>query len=76
MKTLDVMKGYKAKLISTIVDSAVKEDVKQGYKAKLISTIVDLVISKCLYGGYKAKLISTIVDRGIWLNATKAIKPN
>ena len=33
--------GYKAKLISTIVDIVVAPAFVWGYKAKLISTIVD-----------------------------------
>ena len=34
--------GYKAKLISTIVDSCFRPLNLPGYKAKLISTIVDI----------------------------------
>ena len=36
------MMGYKAILISTIVDKASSSPAKIGYKAILISTIVDI----------------------------------
>ena len=55
--------GYKANLISTIVDKPAATDKRQqGYKANLISTIVDLNPLKKDKKGYKANLISTIVD--------------
>jgi len=37
-----VLAGYKAKLISTIVDTNSEIKKGAGYKAKLISTIVDM----------------------------------
>ena len=71
------MQGYKAKLISTIVDAAQFRDRIVGYKAKLISTIVDSAVKEDVKQGYKAKLISTIVDLYHKLPLRPlAIKPN
>ena len=38
---LRLLPGYKAILISTIVDTERADEIKSGYKAILISTIVD-----------------------------------
>ena len=54
--------GYRANLISTIVDKAVERDNDVGYRAILISTIVDHQCRHCRSAGYRANLISTIVD--------------
>ncbi len=54
--------GYKANLISTLVDSNTSMTCSVGYKANLISTLVDYGHIKENVQGYKANLISTLVD--------------
>ena len=54
--------GYKASIISTIVDSDGRRQVVLGYKASIISTIVDCIKIEQNEQGYKASIISTIVD--------------
>ena len=54
--------GYKANIISTIVDESRFAKRKIGYKANIISTIVDEINFLVQYLGYKANIISTIVD--------------
>ncbi len=44
--TLHTNRGYKARLISTIVDIQLTYTLRNGYKARLISTIVDKFIFK------------------------------